>query len=464
MGRLDNQKTATSTTGGRLPKTTTQPVAATKAPSQGNFITNAPSNIAALFRGDVGVGAVVKEMPGVALRGAVKTAETVAPALTNFTKTTGGIIGEGLAYATSKNVREQYKAGNLDILPNVTKTTQKGLLKDTAAAALEATIIRSVPKAMTGNLTTRAGIGGLEGIGFAISEGLAKDQTADEIIKNATTYGVSGAALNVALPWLGPLLQKEIGRAPATLKQALKEEAASVPNVISTPPSPPEVIKPPVGDTLPPPTASGVPTKPQTVAVQGEQLPIGGQTVGPSRLEARLVAQTEDPTYKAGVDNYAKYSKEADAPEITGSANVEQIKRASLAVENMPASQINDIVSGTAELPEGVLRTAFIKAATEKALLEGDSSLVNRLARAVGQLARRFGQEVQFTKNFDPLDPVTNLSDIISVRLKTAERRLPKGETVSNYTKRSVKEARSKVTTNQLKIQEAENLIDSILC
>ena len=149
---------------------------------------------------------------------------------------------------------------------------------------------------------------------------------------------------------------------------------------------------------------------------------------------------------------------------MTGSANVEQIRRATTAVEQMTPAQVEAVISGTTELPPGVLRTAFLKAASEQAIIAGNSSLVNRLARAAGQLARRFGQEIQFTKNFDPLDPVTNIADILSVRLAAAERRVPKGETVTNYIKKNVDSGRKAVSKSQVKIQEAEDLIDSILC
>lgn len=585
MGRRDNQQTNTQQLGRRDRTQVAPATQPTPAPVKaGNFITNAPSNVGALFRGEVGVGDVAKRMPGVALRGAVKTAEVVTPALTNFTKTTGGIIGEGLAYATDKTVREQFRGGApdegedellrllrekrargedtsalinsltklqqgkiqtnpSDILPTVSKTTQKGLLKDTVAAAIETAVIRSVPAAMKGKLKTRLGVGALEGLGFAVAEGMAKDETPEQIMKNAVLYGVAGSTLNAIAPWLGSVLRKEIGRAPKTLVTALKEEArqlqvtsatpgsssvnVSTPNkrhagyaesqgyepytpdgelpVIQMGKTPPKVDDGlPVIDfggneaskTIPPPPGTrlvpeGVTPQPKTTQassqqstppvaqtptvtdgatqkVQGEQIPIGGPTKGASRLEARLVAQTEDPAYQAGTSNYAKYSKEADAPEITGSSNPEQIRRAARAVETLSPKQIDDIVSGAAELPEGVLRTAFIKAAAEKAVIEGNSSLIARLGRAVGQAARRFGQEIQFTKNFDVLDPVMNIADILAVRVKAAAGRLPKGTpkgtTVQSYIKNNVDTAQKSVTKGQMKIKEAQSLLDSIIC
>ena len=448
-------------------------------PPAPTFINERARDIKALTTGEVSIGDVASRIPGVAARGAKKTVETVLPAATNFVKTTGGIIGEGVAYAVDKNVREQYRAGNLDILPNVTKTTGKKLFNDTVAAGLEAAIVRGIPGGLKKGLATRAGIGGLEGIGFAVAEGMAKDKSVEEMIQDAKLYGASAAALNVAIPWLTPLLKKEIGRAPKTVISKLKEESKLATEIIE-----PEVKKTtnvPISTTkqadIPQPQikepapaspamdiSRGTKIKEQPLPVPGEQIPIGGPTKGASRLEARLVAEAEDPARQAGVSNYSKYSSELDAPEITGSSNIEQIRRAAAAVDNLNANQINDIVGGQVPLPDGVLRTSFIKAATEKALLEGDISLVNRLGRVVGQAARRFGQEIQFTKNFDQLDPVTNIADILSVRLKAAERKLPKGQTVRGITEKTMLKVKKDISLNQIKIQQAEELLDSILC
>jgi len=517
MGRRDNQQQNTSQLGRRDRTTQSQTVTQPTPAREGNFLTNAPSNLKMLARGDIKARDVVRNVPGVVKRGAVKTAEVVTPALTNFTKTTGGILGEGVAYAIDPNVRKQYRAGNTEILPHITKTSQKDLLIDTLAAGIETAVIRSSPKAFTGTKKVRATIGGLEGIGFAVAEGLAKGQSVNEILKNAGIYGVTASALGVALPWLKPLLKKEIGRAPKAVVTALKKEAEEATSVISYINKEDEkvyttltreeleslrdevrVIPEPsgnesqihldaktstlesqgklisrdefiaghsqAGDVLGGPKGRRVPLDATQQPIQAEQIPIGGPTKGASRLEARLVAEAEDPVRKAGVSNYARYSNKADAPEVTGSSNPEQIKRATTVVENSSPAEINAVVSGNTPVPDGVLRTAYLKAATEKALLEGNSGLVNRLSRAVGQLARRFGQEIQFTKNFDQLDPVTNIADILAVRLKAAERRMPKGVTVRTETKKALTEATGATKKSQLKFDEAEKLIDSILC
>src|SRR3990167_8841177 len=168
-----------------------------------------------------GLGGAVKKAPGI-----------FAPAITNFTKTTGGIIGEGLAYATSADVREQYKKGGLEILPIVSKTSFGDLTKDTVAAGLETAIYKYIPQTAKMALATRFGVGALQGLGFAISEGMAKDLSVEEIKKNAKNYGVLGGAIEVVAPYLLPLLRTELKNVPAEVKNALKgltEEAQRTP-------------------------------------------------------------------------------------------------------------------------------------------------------------------------------------------------------------------------------------------
>jgi hypothetical protein len=547
-------------------------------PRKGNFITKAPSNIAALFRGEVGVGDVAKRIPGTALRGTIGAARTFVPGISKFFETTGGIIGEGLAYATNPVVRDQYKNGgkkdegeeellkmlrekrnrgedtsqliksleklqkgkrepsNLEILPTTTKTDSRKLARYALAAGLETAIMRGIPAGIKGQIVTRAGVGALEGLGFAISEGIAKGHSEDEILKNAALYGVSGSVLNIAAPYLGPLLRKELGRSSKVATDAVRQATRQIPvkpsgapktrvpistpnsryeaylrsqgyepyiadidlptiqagkaprptksdlptiqleePPISRPPPPgtrlvPEPTTPPVSVTrgVEPPQPKQAPTvspgaavpevRPSAVEVPGETIPIGGPTKGAARLERRLAAKADDPAYQRGISAL-------DDPELTGATNREQIRRASNAVESLNPQQIDDIIAGRAPLPEGVLRTSFLNAVSEKAYLTGNAGLVNRIARVASQTARRAGQEIQFTRNFDPLDPATNIADIIAVRTKAATNRLPGGKTVRGVVKENIKKGKAKLTTSQLKLKEAEDLINSIeLC
>lgn len=172
---------------------------------------------------EVRVRDVLREMvptTGKFLKG---VAETFAPAITNFAKTTGGIFGEGLAYAIDPNVREQYKRGNTDILPTVSATSVQDLTKDTLAAGLEAAVLKYIPKTAKLPGMARFGVGSLQGLGFAISEGLAKDHTPEQIIENAKVYGVLGGTLEAIAPVLMPLLRTELKKVPSVVKQGIKD-------------------------------------------------------------------------------------------------------------------------------------------------------------------------------------------------------------------------------------------------
>jgi hypothetical protein len=189
---------------------------------------------------------VIREVPGSAKRVVSGIANTFVPALSNFVKTTGSIIGEGLAYATDKNVREQYLAGNVDILPTITKTTQKDLAKDTVAAMLETAVYKSFPKVTQMTLTQRGGAGALQGVGAAIAAGMAEDKTPEEIIRSLPSYGVGGGIIGVVSPYLLPLLRSQVGSATPEIRNMFK----GIMQEVKTP-----GIKPPVMPEVPPASA-----------------------------------------------------------------------------------------------------------------------------------------------------------------------------------------------------------------
>ena len=70
----------------------------------------------------------------------------------DFAQTAGGAIGEGLAYGIDKNVRDQYKAGNLDILPTVSNVSPLQMIGKTARAGLEV----ATPKFLSGAASAKA--------------------------------------------------------------------------------------------------------------------------------------------------------------------------------------------------------------------------------------------------------------------------------------------------------------------
>lgn len=159
-------------------------------------------------------------------------ASFVAPAITNFTKKSTGIIGESIAYAIDPLVREMETSTNGGILSTVNSTSAGGMLKDTLAAGIEASVFKMIPSTLKANIVKRFGVGALGGVGFAVSQGLANDETPEQILENAKSYGAFGAAIEVVAPYLLPVLRSELKNVPQEVKNAFKglmEETKDLP-------------------------------------------------------------------------------------------------------------------------------------------------------------------------------------------------------------------------------------------
>lgn len=187
-----------------------------------NYFQRTAKSAEALGRGDITFRDVLREVPGATKDVTVGIAETLAPALTKFFETTGSIFGEGLAYATDENVRKYYKEGNLDILPTITEVTLPKLAKYTFAAGIETAIFRSFPNIAKQKLASRGGAGAIQGLGFAISEGLANDRSPEEIMQSLPLYGLGGGVIGVVTPYLVPLLRAEATKFPKELRTMLR--------------------------------------------------------------------------------------------------------------------------------------------------------------------------------------------------------------------------------------------------
>ena len=90
----------------------------------------------------------------------------------------GKILGEGAAYAIDRNVRDQYKAGNTDILPTISNTTPRQMLASTAKAGLELAPINKIKGLATAAMSARAiprmAAGGAMGYGYGVADEMSK--------------------------------------------------------------------------------------------------------------------------------------------------------------------------------------------------------------------------------------------------------------------------------------------------
>ena len=198
-----------------------------RPPQREGFLSRSMSNLKSLVTpGGIGPRDVAREIPSAAgtVAGTVGRGftNTFIPATSNFFETTGNIFGEGLAYAVDPNVRKQYNAGNLDIMPTISETTVPDVALDTLAAGIETAIYRSVPDISKMKIGSRTGVGILEGIGFGVAEGIANDKTAEEIVDDLPFYATLGGASNILAPYLLPILKGSIDEIPSGIKRAFK--------------------------------------------------------------------------------------------------------------------------------------------------------------------------------------------------------------------------------------------------
>lgn len=371
---------------------------------------------------------------------------TFVPAITNFFKTTGSIMGEGLAYATDKNVRQQYEAGNLDILPTITKTTQKDLALDTVAAGLETAVFASFPKIAQMSLVQRGGAGAIQGMGAAIAAGIAEDKSPEEIVKSLPLYGVGGAAIAGITPYLIPILAKEIGRTPPAVKQKLRElvqkSKPAQPAQEVMPEVPPEgqaMIPRAVPDTVPPT---------QVVRTADEF-----QSITAERFRQEAI--------KRGLDDVGEVPLQQVQRQVTRWRMADEV------VNKNPEEAVR-MLRGTADAPTTVTDQELFGALRAKVLNDPSYGRANpKLVQEIAELSNKIGTEAgrglkALDRPVGDTDPLTAIQAITKARQgKVAkEMKLPKGE--KPKIKSEVKTAVEDITKQQMKLEEAQKVIDSI--
>lgn len=134
---------------------------------------------------------VARELPGTIgdMFSGTKSVVTKAPK----------IIGEGLAYATSRNVRDQYKAGNLDILPTISSTTPRKMLADTAKSVLEIAPVGKIKATArflaAPSLSKRLAGGAGLGYAYDVADRMSKDEKVTKDTFKPGVGTVAGGAL-----------------------------------------------------------------------------------------------------------------------------------------------------------------------------------------------------------------------------------------------------------------------------
>lgn len=198
------------------------------------------------------------------------------------------------------------------------------------------------------------------------------------------------------------------------------------------------------------PEAEVIAPETRTTRVLREQLPVGEGKTRVSRLEARMKSVLDDvPLTKAeeaGITTYRQMNK------------AEQIKKATDYVDKNPDDALA-VLRGDKPAPEGILHNSIALALEQKAAQTADANLAIKL----GSLrSTRAGQEISILTEADPSNPVNAIQEIIKARTERV-RRKTKTEPTKEISKQT-KEVSSELTKQQLKIEEAEKLLNSLTC
>lgn len=138
------------------------------------FLKNQTKKVTEYFKPTEKVRArdVIREVPGAVGQMFSGTRDTVVKG--------GKILGEGLAYATSPNVRKMYQAGNTNILPTVSNTTPRQMLANTAKSAFEIAPVGKIrglaTAAMSAKLAPRMIAGGAMGYGYDVADKMSRPE------------------------------------------------------------------------------------------------------------------------------------------------------------------------------------------------------------------------------------------------------------------------------------------------
>jgi len=190
----------------------------------------------------------------------------------------------------------------------------------------------------------------------------------------------------------------------------------------------------------------------EVVKVPGEQLPVGGGELKISRLEARIKGKlgkiTPEEAEKAGMITYKQMNK------------AETIAKSRELVSKSP-QDVLDILEGKKSLPEGQTYGGLGIAAEESAEMVGNIDLISKLASL---RATRYGQEISILTEADPLSIVNQVKEIKIARETAVQKQLGKRTTTQKAKSNIIEKGKKEVKTIRMKIEDAQKLLDSLIC
>jgi len=144
----------------------------------------------------------------------------------------------------------------------------------------------------------------------------------------------------------------------------------------------------------------------------------------------------------------------------------DQTKRAAKFVEDRYDDALA-VVRGQMEAPDGLLDNAVALALAKQAELTGDAALAIRLASL---RSTRAGQEISMLTEADPLSVVSSIESIIKARQGKMARASGGGiqknsaASANKAAAETKKDVTDRVMAAEMKIEDAEKLLNDILC
>jgi hypothetical protein len=192
--------------------------------------------------------------------------------------------------------------------------------------------------------------------------------------------------------------------------------------------------------------------RPEVVKVSSAQLPVGEGELKVSRLESRIKDKldkiTPEQAEKEGMTTYKQMNK------------AENIAKASEFVSKDPEGALA-VLKGEREAPEGLTHGAIGIAAEASAELAGNADLISKLASL---RATRYGQEISILTEADPFNITNETRKIQIAREEAAQKQLGKRTTVKQVRRDIIKEGKNEVKSTKMKLEEAQKLLDSLIC
>ncbi len=214
----------------------------------------------------------------------------------------------------------------------------------------------------------------------------------------------------------------------------------------------------PIGTQLEtPPADNTVVPETRTTKVPKDQLPVGSKEgkTRVSRLEARMSGKLDsiDPAQAEamGISTFEQMNKK------------EQKAAAAEYVDKTSNQEILDVLSGKKPAPDGLLHNSIAIAAEAKAEMDGgDAGLARKLASL---RSTRHGQEISMLTEADPTNAVSAMHEIVKARQESANRRNGgSDQTTTKATKKEATDAALELHKKRLKIEDAQSLLNKILC